>query len=362
MAPGTGSAAPRLVVTVEPAPPPGWVALLAADPGATFFHTPLWSDALHRHAGGVTPLWFVACAGGRCLGGLSAVARRRGPLRLLQSHFDGTAGGPLIAPDLPETTRDAVAAALWEGWARAARRPDVAAASLILSPDADARWGGGLARFGWRRRDLPFGVIPLAGGPETVEYGVLPKNRRNERNRALRRGCTSGVTTDPGVLAEYYPIYLAAARRWRVAPTPEALLRDLLARGAGAAFLSWVRRDGRLIGGHVCFRHGAEVVAWIGATLPEHAAVFPATLLIWTDVVEACRGGAQRLDLGGSGGIAGVARFKELLGARFATRGCWETAAPLYRVWRRLCAAGRRAAGEATGGDAAAASRGGGAS
>jgi CelD/BcsL family acetyltransferase involved in cellulose biosynthesis len=362
MAPGTGPAAPRLVVTVESAPPAGWAALLADDPGATFFHTPLWSDALHRHAGGVTPLWFVARAGGRCVGGLSAVARRRGPLRLLQSHFDGTAGGPLIAPDLPETERDAVAAALLEGWARAARRPDVAAAALILSPDADARWGGRLACLGWRRRDLPFAVIPLVGGPEAVEYDVLPRTRRKERNRALRRGCTAGVTTDPGVLAEYYPIYLAAARRWRVAPTPEALLRDLLARGAGAAFLSWVRRDGRFIGGHVCFRHGAEVVAWNGATLPEHAEVFPATLLIWTDVVEACRGGAQRLDLGSSGGLAGVARFKELLGARFATRGCWETAAPLYRVWRRLRAAGRRAPDGATAGDAAAASRGGGAS
>ncbi len=361
MAPGAGPASPPLVVTVEPAPPPGWEALLADDPYATFFHTSLWSDALRRHAGGVTPIWFVARAQGRCVGGLSAVARRRGPLRLLQSHFDGTAGGPLIAPDLPEAERDAVAASLLAAWARAARRPDVAAAALVLSSDADTRWGGGLARCGWRRRELPFATIPLVGGPEAVEYGVLPKNRRNERNRALRRGCDAGVTTDPGALTEYYPVYLAAARRWGVAPTPEALLHDLLARGAGAAFLSWVRRDGRLIGGHVCFRHGAEVVAWNGATLPEHAEVFPATLLIWTDVVEACRGGAQRLDLGGSGGIAGVARFKELLGASFATRGCWETAAPLYRIWRRLSAARRRVAGAATGGNAAAASHGGGA-
>ncbi|MHB8078237.1 MAG: GNAT family N-acetyltransferase [Candidatus Krumholzibacteriia bacterium] len=360
MAPGDAAAVARAAVTVEPAPPAGWDALLAADPDATFFHTPLWSDALRRHAGGVTPLWFVAREGGRCLGGLSAVTRRRGPLRLLQSHFDGTAGGPLIAPDLPEPARDAVAAALLERWARAARRPDVAAASLILAPAADARWGGGLARLGWRRRDLPFAAIPLAGGPAAVEYGVLPKNRRNERNRALRRGCTAGVTTDPGVLAEYYPIYLTAARRWGVAPTPEALLRELLVRGDGAAFLSWVRRDGRLVGGHVCFRHGAEVVAWNGATLPEHAEVFPATLLVWTDVVEACRGGAQRLDLGGSGGIAGVARFKELLGARFAVRGCWETAAPLYRIWRRLRAGGKRASDAAAGGGADAAGRGGG--
>ena len=169
------------------------------------------------------------------------------------------------------------------------------------------------------------------------------------------------MTTDPAALAEYYPIYLAATRRWGVAPTPEALLRDLLARGAGAVFLSWVRRDGLLIGGHVCFRHGDEVVAWNGATLPEHGEASPATLLIWTDIVEACRGGAQRLDLGGSGGIAGVARFKELLGARFATRGCWETAAPLYRAWRRLRAGGRRAPGGTAGRAAAAASGGGGA-
>lgn len=336
MPPGSGTAAGGPVVTVEAAPPSGWAALLADDPDATFFHTPLWSEALCRHLPGTTPLWFVARAEGRCVGGLSAVARRRGPLRRLQSHFDGTAGGPLVAPDLPVATRAAVAAALLAEWTRAARRPDVAAASLILSPEAEARWGGVPAARGWRRRDLPFAVLPLDGGPSAVEYGVLPKNRRNERNRALRRGCTSGVTDDPVVLGEYYPIYLAAARRWGVKPTPEALLRELLSRGAGAAFLSWVRRDGRVIGGHVCFRHGVEVVAWNGATLAEHADVFPATLLVWTDVVEACRGGARRLDLGGSGGQAGVARFKELLGARFATRGCWELTAPLARVWRRL--------------------------
>lgn len=352
MAPPPAAAAARLVVTVESAPPSGWDALLADDPAATFFHTPLWSDALRRHVAGVSPVWIVARAGGSCVGGLSAVARRRGPLRLLQSHFDGTAGGPLVASGLPEPERDAVAAALLARWAQAARCPDVAAASLILAPDADARWGGDLARLGWRRQDLPFAVIPLAGGVEAVEYGVLPRNRRNERNRALRRGCTAGVTADPGVLAEYYPIYLAAARRWGVAPTPEALLGDLLVRGDGAVFLSWVRCDGRVIGGHVCFRHGAEVVAWIGATLPEHAAVFPATLLVWTDIVEACRRGAQRLDLGGSGGLAGVSRFKALLGARFALRGRWERAAPLYRIWRRLRAGGGGAPGPAAGADA----------
>ena len=110
----------------------------------------------------------------------------------------------------------------------------------------------------------------------------------------------------------------------------------LLLRGRGGAFLSWVRCEGRVIGGHFNLHAGATVTAWVGATLPEHNDKFPATLLIWTDIEEACRRGAARLDLGGSGGVAGVARFKELLGAQEETRASWEIAAPAYRLWHRL--------------------------
>lgn len=334
-----------LLVAEGPQPPAEWEGLLAGAPGATFFHTRLWTETLARCVPGAAPRWWTARRGGACLGGLVAVRRRRGPWSFLESHYAGTAGGPLVAGDLPPAAQDAVAAALLAAFARAGRRPGSLAASVAFATAAGARWGETAARAGLRPRLVPALVLPLAGGLAAVEYGVLPKNRRNERNRALRRGCTHGVTGDPAVCAEYYPIYLAAASRWGERPVPLALLQGLLRDGGGAVFLSWVRREGRLIGAHLCFHHGDEVVAWNGTTDPAHHDVFPATVLVWTDVVEACARGAARLDLGGSAGVGGVARFKELLGAAPESRlFCQWTAAP-YGWWRRRREARRPVAG-----------------
>lgn len=350
-----GREAAGLLVTEEPRPPAEWERLVAGAPGATFFHTRLWTETLARCVPGATPLWWTARRGGDCLGGLVAVRRRRGPWSFLESHYAGTAGGPLVAGGLPPAEQDAVAAALLAAFARAGRRPGSLAASVAFAAAAGARWGEVAARAGLRPRLVPALVLPLAGGLAAVEYGVLPKNRRNERNRALRRGCTHGVSDDPAVCAEYYPIYLAAASRWGERPVPLALLQGLLRDGGGAVFLSWVRREGRLIGAHLCFHHGDEVVAWNGTTDPAHHDVFPATVLVWTDVVEACARGAARLDLGGSAGVGGVARFKELLGAAPENRlFCQWTAAPYgwWRRWReaRRPAAGRGPAGAGSGG------------
>jgi CelD/BcsL family acetyltransferase involved in cellulose biosynthesis len=326
--------APRVRVSRAADAPSGWDALAA---GAGFFHGSLWTECVARHVPGVRPLWLVATLDGREAGGLAAVERRRGPFRLLESHFEGTAGGPVVAAGLEPARQDEVAGALLDSFRRLCSRPLTLGAAVALTPDADARWGPLAARAGLRRREVPAAVLDLAGGVDAVEYGVFPKNRRNERNRALRRGLTAGVTCDAAAaLDEFYGVYLAATRRWATAPVPLPLLRDLLRRGAGAAFLSWVRWEGRVIGGHFNLHAGPTVTAWVGATLPEHNDKFPATLLIGTDIEEACRRGAARLDLGGSGGIAGVAKFKELLGAGEEIRARWETAQPAYRLWSRL--------------------------
>ena len=344
---GPGAAPPdgslRVRVAMAPAAPAGWDDLVRGARAASFFHRGLWTECVARHVPGARPVWLVATAGGRVVGGLAAIERRRGPFRRLESHFEGTAGGPVVAADLSPARQDEAAAALLGAFGRLGRRPLTAAANVVLGPQEDARWGAAAARAGLRRQAVPAAVVPLDGGLQAVEYGVFPMNRRNERNRALRRGLTAGVTCDDtDLLAQVYDVYLAVARRWVSAPAPLPLLRELLLRGEGAAFLCWVRWEGRVVGGHFNLHAGESVTAWVGATMPEHADKFPATLVVWTEIEEACRRGAARLDLGGSGGQAGVARFKKLMGAREEIRGLWQSAAPAYRLWNRL--RGRRVA------------------
>jgi CelD/BcsL family acetyltransferase involved in cellulose biosynthesis len=108
-------------------------------------------------------------------------------------------------------------------------------------------------------------------------------------------------------------------------------LRGLLADGGGDVYCTTVRRDGALLGAHLCLQAGGTVTAWVGSTVDTARDstrggtddVFPATMLVWADLEEACRRGASRLDLGGHGGQRGVAQFKELLGALTLERAMW---------------------------------------
>jgi hypothetical protein len=302
-------------VTVQERAPAEWSSLLAASEGADFFHGELWSRVVGRHLPVWRPVWLVARQGERLLGGMAAVRRRRAAWTQVESHYEGTSGGPLVRSDLDSQLQDRVFVVLLAACARLGR-PLPTAAGCTLAAARAQRFGDLARQSGWLLLPQPAAVLPLAGGQDHVEMHVLKKNRRNERNRSLKRGCTASITTDPGVLDDYYPIYLDMARHWRIVPTPLGLLRDLLCEGAGSAFLSCVHHAGQVIGGHLCVHYGDRVTAWNGATRPEHNDKFPSTLLIWNDIVEACRRGAAWLDLGGSAGIASLVNFKTLLGAQ----------------------------------------------
>ncbi len=339
----TGPRPAEVVVTAGPEPPAGWRGLLGRARGADFFHEPLWTEVVCRHLPGRRPLWLAAHRDGTLVGGLPAVRRRRGPLASLLSHHDGTPAGPLLADDLAAGERREVLRALLSAYAREGTRGGLGA-SFVLHPELEAELGPTAREAGWTARPVPTAIMPLRGGIEHVDRHVLRLNRRNERNRSLKRGCRSEVTRDPGLLARYHAIYAEAARRWRVRPTPLALLEELLRRGEGRAFLVVVSCGDRVLGGHVCLEGARRVTAWNGATVRDRPELFPATLLIWADLVEACRRGADWLDLGGSGGIASLENFKRLLGAREQARCSYERPTVPARLLGALRRAARRAA------------------
>jgi CelD/BcsL family acetyltransferase involved in cellulose biosynthesis len=322
--------------------PADWSAFLRNARGAGFFHGAAWTEAVCRHVPGLRPVWLTArTTDGRLLGGLVAVRRSRGALVQFDSSYDGTSGGPLVSAELPETAGRDLVLRLLRRYAQLARRP-TATAAFNFGAEQERDCGELIRAAGWRPEPITAALLPLSGGIDHVEMNVFKKNRRNERNRSLKRGCSADVTTDPQLLAEYYPIYEAAARHWRITPTPFGLLRDLLVDTGGAAFLSYVRYEGRVIGGHVNFHWGDRVTAWNGATRPEHNDKFPATLLIWTDIVESCRRQASWLDLGASGGIPSLESFKKLLGARQETRVRYVRSGWAYDLMRRAARLLRR--------------------
>jgi predicted N-acyltransferase len=208
------------------------------------------------------------------------------------------------------------------------------AAVFTLGGAGEAAFGARLAGNPvWRREEAPTAVVDLTAGLAHVEAHVLSNNRRNERNRGLKRGCTLHASSAPDDLAAWYPLYRDAARGWDQAPVPLAFMQDLARSRPDRAFLVQVRRAGEIIGGHFCVHWGDRVRALYGASRRDIAKeCFPATLLYWQDLVEGCARGAAWLDFGGFAGQAGLHRFKRLMGASEERRAQYTCAQPAWRV------------------------------
>lgn len=322
----SADAPPRIRVERSARAPAGWDALVAADGSNDYPHTAHWNESAAATIPGAGAVWLTAGDDERLQAGLVAIERRlgRGVLarRRLDSSCEGTSCGPLVAADLPRDRQELLVTELLLAYARLRSGP-LGAVTLALGPEREARFGHLLARGGsWERHDSPTAVIDLAGGLDEVAARRLSMTKRNERNRALRRGALVDTVDHPGPLDEYYPLYLAATTQWGVVPTPLPFLKALLGDPAGRVFFTRVRVDGRVVGGHLNLHLGDRVFAWNGVTDPAVArSHFPATLCFWGDIVEACGRGARWLDVGASGGIATLDGFKRYFGAEARARG-----------------------------------------
>lgn len=333
------------ILATGPRPPAAWGDLLRTAAEVSFYHEEPWAAAVTGHIPGCEGGWLLARQDGRPVAGLALVRTRRGPLHRWLGHYAGVPSPPLLAADLGPAGREAALLSLVQGCTDLAGRARCLGLALHLPPAWDAALARSLAARGFRRQDDPAAVLPLAGGLRHVEMHVFKKNRRNERNRAFKAGVRAEVHADDRHLAAFHAIYRDACRRWGSPPVPEAFCSDLLRDAAGKAFLVTAHRDDEVLGGHLCLRDGDQVTAWLGATAPARNDLFPATVLVWTDLQEACRRGAVRLDLGGHGGQAGVRNFKRLLGADTLRRGRWERTPPAARLLRSAAGLRRRGRG-----------------
>ncbi len=312
--------------------PDDWADLLSRDPAAEYTHTSYWTDAVRRHLPDADAVWLTLRQAGELVGGLNAIRRSvcRRVLGLplgftrLDSSFEGTSGGPVVAADLAASVQERIFGDLVAGLA-GQRRGLLGACALVLSPVQEERFGPVIERLGgWNRQEVSTALVSLDGGIDRVEQDRLVMNKRNERNRGLRRGAEVFATDDPALLGQYYRIYESAAGHWGIEPVPLELLQAVLRDKDDRAFFVCVRLAGQVIGGHLNLHYGDKVLAWNGVTDPQYARThFPATLCFWGDMVEACRRQARWLDLGGSGSVGSLAGFKKYFGAELRVRGLY---------------------------------------
>lgn len=321
------------IETVSSNTSPEYWSALASKSGANYFQGSSWSSAISKNYPGCDAVWITLFHGEMPVGGLVFIRVARSIFTQLYNNYEGTSGGPFCLLTLSDEEKVKVNSMLLEEFAKLSSGKRVIASTVCTSSsEADDI----LSRAGFEKQPFTGASISLTDGYNHVEMNIIKKNRRNERNRSMKRGCTTGVTTDPKIIDEYYPIYLRATSRWGTRPVPEQLLKDLMTDSSGDAFMSWVRFDGKLVGGHLNFSAGGIVTAWNGATDLELKDVFPASVLIFTDVEEACSRGSALLDLGAHGGVKGVERFKRMFGAESDQRTMFTKKTVIKRMYDKL--------------------------
>ena len=327
--------------------PDDWSALLARDPAAEYSQTRHWIETVCAHLPDASPLWMTVRRQGELVAGLAAVGQtishgvaglRFGHRRYDSSH-EGTSGGPVLSADLNEDEQDLIFGLLVDALADR-RKGLLASCTMALSPERESRFGAAMARRpAWSREEVSTAMISLNGGIDKVDSDRLGLNKRNERNRALRRGVEVTTTTNKALLEEYYRIYERAADHWGIEPVPLPLLQALLDDPDGHVYFICIGLEGKVIGGHLNLHFGRKALAWNGVTDPVYARrYFPATACVWGDLQEACRRSASWLDLGGSGSVNTLSGFKKYFGAELKVRGFYVNDSAAVR----LLGAGRR--------------------
>lgn len=299
-------------------------------PGATFFHSPAWSEALDLAVPRFRPRWLVAREGTRILAYLPFVEIPHGPFFTLQAMPFGTYGDPV-------GDRNA-AGVLLDRFFRIAATPRCLEAVLT----GVVREGAGEPPAGIDERSGECSVIDL--GANAGDYRAkLSKKKRQLHNRAVREGIVARPLETMEEVSLFHRIYAGCSRAWGgVHPYPERLFLELFRRREDGVVFWGGFLAGRLLGGHVDFYFGETAQAWQAGQLPEAHEHDVATVLIVSAVEEARRRGARSFNLGSSLGDEGLRFFKRSLGGR--DRRC--TTLVRRKRWWKLIRSGEAAVRE----------------
>lgn len=135
------------------------------------------------------------------------------------------------------------------------------------------------------------------------------QNARRNLRKAVANGVVVSATSD---LSGFLSLYRPAAAKWGAA-YPEALLADLLGRGAGRVYE--VRAGAGLIGAAFALIAPTHWMYWLGAQNIAGRELHSGYVAVDALIFDAWKAGAECVNLGASAVGEGVASFKARLGA-----------------------------------------------
>lgn len=183
-------------------------------------------------------------------------------------------------------------------------------------------------------------ILDLSRGIDEISDEFSDSARWGAR-RAQRGGVLVEVSNSLDDFREYYAMLEESSRRWGINKPehPWGLFASIqkYAQSNPASIKLWLAKlNGQPIAGALCFYSKDEVFYWSGAMLAAYARYQPNNAIQDAIIRDACQGGYKIYNMGASGNLTGVRRFKEAWGAkevkyRFYT---WES--PLFYTYRKL--------------------------
>lgn len=306
--------------------PADWLERLAACPGATYFHTPMWLESVVAAFGGRTlAVEFRFPDGNWALLPMTIKAYAKGLFWHGYSGESGVYGGPLSPRPLRPDQHAAIYGAL------NVRFPDI---QVFGNPFADNPLPHDPR---WQRLDHLTHVLDLAP-PERMR-AAFSRGCRARGNKARRAGITTELYAAPDSAALFYDLYLDSTRRWGEKITwirPKRFFEAVLAAGEPYVALHVARYEGRPAAVMLVCAWGEFAHYLAGAADARLMELCPSNLLMEDAAATWHARGKRILDLGSSNGLEGVTRFKESFGARPLPYGELRRQGALGRIYFRL--------------------------
>jgi lipid II:glycine glycyltransferase (peptidoglycan interpeptide bridge formation enzyme) len=163
------------------------------------------------------------------------------------------------------------------------------------------------------------------------DYDSVYSHFRKDKRRAIRRAQELGVTVYLATSEEdyltYWQIYTDTLRRWGKNTKCQyqyELFHRIFNEAGIAAKLFLAKYDGRTIAGKLQFYHNQIVIGWHSATYEDCFGYHPDQYLVNEIIVDAFDCGYKIFDMGPSGGLQGIIKFKEEFGSQKKDFGVYE--------------------------------------
>jgi lipid II:glycine glycyltransferase (peptidoglycan interpeptide bridge formation enzyme) len=150
---------------------------------------------------------------------------------------------------------------------------------------------------------------------------VWKKDYKKNKRRSIRKAIKSGVEVRDGTSLDdyraFYDIYGKAwQKRGKNPPIPFDYFYNFYKYGSDHVKFRLATKDDKIVAGRIEFWYSKTVYGFISAFLKEYGTFNPQSLLISKSIEQACQENYKYYNLGPSGNLMNIVKFKEAFGAK----------------------------------------------